>query len=67
MDQNRAVKYMMHDIKENKSMPEEYLPIVANYLRLMWQVGWEHDKTDITDAKDSILLSEHLKSTSQLL
>jgi len=66
MLRNKAVKIMMLDIEQNKSIPEEYFPIVEEALRLMWMVGWEHDRDDIIDAKDSILLSERDKSISHL-
>lgn len=67
MDRNRAVKIMMMDIEANKEIPEEYFPVIAERLRLMWMVGWEHERADIIDAKDSILLSEPCKSISLLL
>lgn len=66
MMRNKAVKIMMMDIESNKSIPEEYFPIVENALKLMWMVGWEHDRDDIIDAKDSILLSEPCKNISLL-
>lgn len=56
----------MMDLEANKSIPEEYFPIVENALKLMWMVGWEHDRDDIINARDSILLSAHDKSISLL-
>jgi hypothetical protein len=66
MTRNKAVKIMMLDIEANKEIPEEYFPVVEARLKLMWMVGWEHDRDDIIDAKDSILLSAPCKSISLL-
>lgn len=57
---------MMLDLQKNKSIPEEYFPVVEEALRLMWMVGWEHDRDDIVNATDSILLVEPCKSISLL-
>ena len=66
MERNKAAKLMVMDWQTNTSIPEELLPALENAFRQMWQVGWEHDRDDIIEAKDSILLSAPVKSTSLL-
>jgi hypothetical protein len=48
MEQDKAVKKMMLDIKLEELIPPKYYPFIAPRFEQMWLVGWEHCRKELT-------------------